>query len=1138
MICKYGRPSIWFTICPAQHSNPLVLKLGNIPESLYSQIKDRVKFAAEDPVSCTEFFHLTIRNVLAILKSETGMDEFYAVVEAQMRGTLHLHLLGWITNHNMKTEEDWIKFADQVSCSVVNLDSSFTEEDINQLLCKFPEEVKSEAEIIQNSMVLCQSTLTNLHDSRHRKSCYKTSNGGKSGSCRYKFPREIRHSTRVTKEGIELARNHAYINTYNPSIMHLFRCNMDIRILPDLPSDDLLALMFYLTNYTTKMEHSNYSVCDVAATARQELLQELSNPAARQYADRLFIRILNKITGKNEISSNLVVNELLGYPEEYCSQKFKTLNYGIFLRSLRGEEFDVHFRIPRKAIESVAEEDLDEECITETIAITTLYDDYVHRGSSLEYLSLYQYVSRVYKKKIDPLRGISKLAQRFSEDHPQSLTHVQVLVEEKSAKIPKLVGPATTKFSEREYVELMMILFKPWTKLKEIQDSDIHTIEGFMDAVQMDSDENIALMENFMLLQKSKLAAERKRKEKNQDSNPTEEDGELLKGGNNYVDESDEKNDDELNDEDELEDLLDIIDIPPSKSSDKIYLNMVRNLCMYIIYLIGFFSLMLLVIDSFTSKIAPSLYVSDQVSQSSIVEEENKTFEECEAKIIQLQQEKSEQLAFITNEDDIESVVKEVSNVYNLNKEQIMALTLGAQTLFEQKFMILCGEAGTGKSKCLEAMNAFFRIMGQGSNIVSSGTTGVSSARLKCKTIHSLCGWRPYKSSETEYDNPSGISALKKHLPNDLKLLLIDEFSMLDAKMIGKIDGVLRRVFRKPDVLFGGISVCFSGDFFQLPPVGGHSLMKDIASSKKKDKITSDVLNGLLFWRSIENVVILQQNYRQQDERYLSILRNWKNGKMKESDWSLLRSRQVNCFQRIKKMQEKDLYLIVKYNETRNALNKSIVTIGSRNRHIYECRAKDSCSTASIEGIEDYLKELNDNRSNYFPGLIRFFIGAQIVLTHNYDPPSGAAKGTRGVIIDYDQEKDQIKISSPMIKRSTEDSMDGNMRSNEFIVKRITTTFNINGHVIRRSQFGLDLGYSVTDYKSQGETVSSAFIDISEGTYFSIYVMLSRVRSLDGLFLLNDFNPDKIKPVVPESLRLEMDRLESLFNSTKLCFGL
>jgi ATP-dependent DNA helicase PIF1 len=61
-------------------------------------------------------------------------------------------------------------------------------------------------------------------------------------------------------------------------------------------------------------------------------------------------------------------------------------------------------------------------------------------------------------------------------------------------------------------------------------------------------------------------------------------------------------------------------------------------------------------------------------------------------------------------------------------------------------------------------------------------------------------------------------------------------------------------------------------------------------------------------------------------------------------------------------------------------------------------------------------------------------------------------------------------------------------------------------------QLSLILAYAITIHKSQGLTLDSAIIDAGDDIFADgqIYVALSRVKSLDGLFLQN-FNHRKIK---------------------------
>jgi ATP-dependent DNA helicase PIF1 len=62
------------------------------------------------------------------------------------------------------------------------------------------------------------------------------------------------------------------------------------------------------------------------------------------------------------------------------------------------------------------------------------------------------------------------------------------------------------------------------------------------------------------------------------------------------------------------------------------------------------------------------------------------------------------------------------------------------------------------------------------------------------------------------------------------------------------------------------------------------------------------------------------------------------------------------------------------------------------------------------------------------------------------------------------------------------------------------------------SQLPLIYAWAMTIHKSQGSTLTNALIDVGDSIFEcgQIYVALSRVTSLDGLFL-TEFNPEKIR---------------------------
>lgn len=84
-----------------------------------------------------------------------------------------------------------------------------------------------------------------------------------------------------------------------------------------------------------------------------------------------------------------------------------------------------------------------------------------------------------------------------------------------------------------------------------------------------------------------------------------------------------------------------------------------------------------------------------------------------------------------------------------------------------------------------------------------------------------------------------------------------------------------------------------------------------------------------------------------------------------------------------------------------------------------------------------------------------------------------------------------------------------------------------------RTQLPLQPAFAITDYKSQGKTLSCAIVDLKACTGSqSPYVMVSRVTNFESLFVLRPFEHKRIRSNVNQSLRLEDLRFRELYMRT------
>ena len=131
--------------------------------------------------------------------------------------------------------------------------------------------------------------------------------------------------------------------------------------------------------------------------------------------------------------------------------------------------------------------------------------------------------------------------------------------------------------------------------------------------------------------------------------------------------------------------------------------------------------------------------------------------------------------------------------------------------------VFLTGSAGTGKTYVLNEYIAYLKA--RKVPVAVTASTGIAATHMNGMTIHSWSGIG-IKNVITSSNLSSMKSKkyLKEHLEK-AQVLIIDEISMLHLGQLNSVNTVLK-YFKNSESAFGGIQVVFSGDFFQLPPIG------------------------------------------------------------------------------------------------------------------------------------------------------------------------------------------------------------------------------------------------------------------------------------------------------------------------------
>jgi len=103
-------------------------------------------------------------------------------------------------------------------------------------------------------------------------------------------------------------------------------------------------------------------------------------------------------------------------------------------------------------------------------------------------------------------------------------------------------------------------------------------------------------------------------------------------------------------------------------------------------------------------------------------------------------------------------------------------------------------------------------------------------------------------------------------------------------------------------------------------------------------------------------------------------------------------------------------------------------------------------------------------------------------------------------------------------------------------------SITIKGYSVRRKQVPICPAFGLTDYKIQGSTLIKAILDLKDNSslkgqnshkkFCSLYVQLSRLRSLNGLHLLQKIDMKDLQFCPDDALLAEMERLRTLEQET------
>jgi len=370
--------------------------------------------------------------------------------------------------------------------------------------------------------------------------------------------------------------------------------------------------------------------------------------------------------------------------------------------------------------------------------------------------------------------------------------------------------------------------------------------------------------------------------------------------------------------------------------------------------------------------------------------------------------------------------------------------------------VFLTGAPGAGKTYVL---NQFIRrAQRAGKRVAVTASTGIAASHLNGVTIHSWSGLGILDSlSADDLKRLGGSDKLVKRY-NSIDTLVIDEISMLHGVRLDMINQ-LAKVLRANEKPFGGMQVILVGDLFQLPPVSRGVSTFDFAH-------LSPAWNEL----GLQICYITEQHRQETDDGLLDLLQAMRDGSFDTMHHELLQDRLGSAPQNVRAVTR-----LFSHNVDVELINDRHLKAIEDAEYVYEWFTKGAAAK-----VEQLAKGL------LAPPKLVLKVGAEVMFVAN-NFGEGFVNGTRGMVVAFENKVPQVRLT------------------NGRVVDVVPHTWSLteDGRVRAEiSQLPLRLAWAITIHKSQGMSLDAAEIDLSRAfTPGMGYVALSRVRSLDGLYL-------------------------------------
>jgi ATP-dependent DNA helicase PIF1 len=391
--------------------------------------------------------------------------------------------------------------------------------------------------------------------------------------------------------------------------------------------------------------------------------------------------------------------------------------------------------------------------------------------------------------------------------------------------------------------------------------------------------------------------------------------------------------------------------------------------------------------------------------------------------------------------------------------------------------VLVTGPGGTGKTALIRELARQERAHGR--QVQVCAMTGCAAVVLDChaRTVHSWAGIGRGDTPVEVLLPKLRKNALTRNAWTRTDVWIVDEVSMLSQPLLELLDDLGRALRGHPELPFGGLQVVFSGDFYQLAPVGSGLDARCCCQSDR--------------WATLfppDHRVELTTLFRQPDPVFQQLLLRVREGRVTPEDnlqWQT-RLRPVPddvlapcLFPRRLQVDQVNADRLARLDGPEWVWRATPVT----------CRRTSSAAQVSTE--RDALMARLP-----CPEVLRLKRGAQVMCVINA-PRRGLFNGLQGVVTGR-------ALSGAPCVRFPGVPGDVAMEPHAWMSDRVPDA--------GVQHIPLVLSWAMTIHKAQGVTLEAAEMDAGSGIFAcgQTYVALSRVRTWEGLYL-SGWDPAQIR---------------------------